>query len=317
VGSIPIARSINPVDAVGLTGFHPQNSFQNARFWTQLDATLAFGGSIGRDHTGDGMSISPMDSERDLDAGPELEALGLDSEEIARRLLAVRQTPEPAILADVEVPGPEQAGEAEALEGGDLAEFDEEFIDGEDEDAPAVENESQGPARIATVSISKNGNRGAARRDWKTWTGAEHGWRFSETQVDGALVKAEAAFCLHLVDVGAMTVQGARELIAVGDDVEASWRTYAEEHPADCDWRVFSASRDLRWRIALLFERLLASRAGSTSSSPDRAPVGGFYGTAGLSTGQPGLDSVPSAGNQQTFDGGSAESTGAGNLIGG
>ena len=27
VGSIPIARSINPVDAVGFTGFSPQNFF--------------------------------------------------------------------------------------------------------------------------------------------------------------------------------------------------------------------------------------------------------------------------------------------------
>jgi len=51
VGSIPIARSINPVDAVGFTGFHPQNrpiksaildavgrGFSGLRI--QLDATL-------------------------------------------------------------------------------------------------------------------------------------------------------------------------------------------------------------------------------------------------------------------------------------
>ncbi len=38
VGSIPIARSINSVDAVEFTGFPPQKFPIKAEFWTQLDA---------------------------------------------------------------------------------------------------------------------------------------------------------------------------------------------------------------------------------------------------------------------------------------
>ncbi len=36
--SIPIARSIKPVDAVGLLASAPEIALGNSRFWTQLDA---------------------------------------------------------------------------------------------------------------------------------------------------------------------------------------------------------------------------------------------------------------------------------------
>ena len=52
VGSIPIARSINPVDAVEFTGFPPRKSLQKAEFWTQLDADSGRSGHLGRDDSG-------------------------------------------------------------------------------------------------------------------------------------------------------------------------------------------------------------------------------------------------------------------------
>jgi hypothetical protein len=49
VGSIPIARSINPVDAVGFTGFPPSKVPLIPRLWTQLDAKSTREESLGRD----------------------------------------------------------------------------------------------------------------------------------------------------------------------------------------------------------------------------------------------------------------------------
>jgi hypothetical protein len=50
--SIPIARSINPVDAVEFTGFPTPEFPPKSVFWTQMDADSGRGGHLGRDDSG-------------------------------------------------------------------------------------------------------------------------------------------------------------------------------------------------------------------------------------------------------------------------
>ncbi|MGB7461503.1 MAG: hypothetical protein WBW14_01285, partial [Candidatus Acidiferrum sp.] len=64
VGSIPIARSINPVDAVGFTGFSPQNFFLKPLILDAVGRELLAEWGFGRGISG-GSQVRGLDSDPD------------------------------------------------------------------------------------------------------------------------------------------------------------------------------------------------------------------------------------------------------------
>src|SRR6266850_285967 len=198
------------------------------------------------------------------DAGPDLEGLGLDSETIASRLLATRQTQEPA------------QGDTSALEPVDEESLEEEGK-GEGENVSSVESGAEVPG--GRSDLSGGNNRGRYRLD--------RGPAFANASGNDSSPRTEAREFMEMVRRGKISEHEARKSIDVPLAIQDQLRAFAVAHKGQ-EGAMALLALDFRRRTLTEFERLLALPACSASPVADRAQEGGVRGADGDSTPESG-----------------------------